>query len=386
MFKQWRSFVSGIIFTLAIMILTSSVFATEMGRSINAYFDNIKILLNGKEIETKDAKGNIVEPFILDGTTYVPIRVVAESFNKLVKWDKDLKQVKIYDTEIDEFWDNFVTIPTEYTGLDIYWRYIDDEIMESADKLIKEYGAEVLFKGLKSANVYSQYYCLNRLVEFYNYDDIRIKAIDEINPFLNSTNNTLKKGAEFAVDVLSKKFDSPYIVHAMDDIKIFAIFNDYSDYGSYNELWIIRDDKLSKLHSFKNLQAYINTGEPIKLSPNKDKIIVQTSSRRSGSINIIDLKTGKVSPEIMTMIIGKVAKDNKDYNNTYPEGQYNWGGNIRWIDNNTIEFEANLAYNYMDIMVDVIVRYSFLDDSLEYESKAENGKVISTTEEFKYTI
>ncbi|MDQ4679440.1 hypothetical protein, partial [Stenotrophomonas maltophilia group sp. RNC7] len=136
-----------------------------------------------------------------------------------------------------------------------------------------------LFKGLKSTNVYSQYYCINRLVEFYNNDDIRIKAIDEISPFLNNRNNTLKKAAEFAVDVLSKKFDRPYIVHAMDDIKIFAIFNDYSDYGSYNELWIIRDDKLSKLHSFKNLQTYIDTGEPIKLSPNKDKITVQTSSR-----------------------------------------------------------------------------------------------------------
>ena len=172
----------------------------------------------------------------------------------------------------------------------------------------------------------------------------------------------------------------------MDDIKIFAIFNDYSDYGSYNELWIIRDDKLSKLHSFKNLQTYIDTGEPIKLSPNKDKITVQTSSRRSSSINIIDLKTGKVSPEIITMAIEKVEKDNKDYNNTYPDGRYNSGGNIIWIDNNTIEFEANLAYNYMDIMVDVIVRYNFLDDSLEYKMKAENGKVISITEEFKYTI
>ncbi len=386
MFKQWRSFVSGIIFTLVIMLLTGSAFATGMGTSINAYFNNIKVFLNGKEIETKDAKGNIVEPFILDGTTYVPIRAVAESFNKLVRWDKDLKQVKIYDTEIDEFWDNLVTIPAEYTGLDIYWRHIDDEIMGNVDKLVKEYGAEVLFKGLKSTNVYSQYYCINRLVEFYNNDDIRIKAIDEISPFLNNRNNTLKKAAEFAVDVLSKKFDRPYIVHAMDDIKIFAIFNDYSDYGSYNELWIIRDDKLSKLHSFKNLQTYIDTGEPIKLSPNKDKITVQTSSRRSSSINIIDLKTGKVSPEIITMAIEKVEKDNKDYNNTYPDGRYNSGGNIIWIDNNTIEFEANLAYNYMDIMVDVIVRYNFLDDSLEYKMKAENGKVISITEEFKYTI
>lgn len=369
MFKQRRGFVSGVLFTLLIIVLTGSIFAQEVGTGTNTDYNNIKIFLNGREIELKDDNGNIVEPFILDGTTYVPIRVVAESFNRIVKWDKDLKQVKIYDTEIDEFWDNFVSIPEEYTGVDIYWRHIDDEIMENVDKLIKEHGAEVLFKGLKSTNVYSQYYCINRLVEFYNNEYIRTKAIDEIEPFLNSTNNTIKKSAQFAIDVLSREFKSSYIVHAIDDIKIFTIFNDYSDYGSYNELWTISNDKLSKLHSFKNPQVYINTGKPIKVSPNKDKITVETSSRRSSSINIIDLKTGKVSPEIMKMAIDKVAKDNKDYKNTYPDGQYNWGGNIVWIDNNTIEFEANLAYDYMDIMVDVIVRYNFLDDSLEYKRK-----------------
>ncbi len=369
MFKQWKGFLSGIIFALVMMVLAGSVFATAMGTSITVIYDNIKILLNGKEIETKDANGNIVEPFILGGTTYVPIRAVAESFNKVVKWDKDLKQVKIYDTEIDEFWDNLVTIPEEYTGLDIYWRHIDDEIMEKTDYFIEKYGAEVLFKGLKSTNVYSQYYCINRLVEFYNHDDIRNRAIAEITPFLKSNNNTLKKGAEFAISILSKKFDSPYIVNAMDGIKIFALFNDYSDYGSYNELWIINNDKLSKLHSFNEPQAYIDMTESIKLSPNNDKIAVQTSSRRSSSFNIIDLNTWKVSPEIMKMAIEKVAMDNKDYNNTYPDGGYSWGHTLKWVDNNTVEFEANLAYNYMDIIENVIVRYNFLDNSLEYKKK-----------------
>lgn len=366
MFKQWKGFLSGIIFTLTIIILTSTVFAAVTGTNITVHYDNIKIFLNGKEIEVKDADGHNVEPFSYNGATYMPIRGIAESFNKIVDWDADSKQVKIYDTEIDKFWDTLIKIPENYTGREIYWKYIDKDIMDKANYFIEKYGVEVLFKGLESTNVYSQYYCINRLVEYYNHEDIRIHAISKIKPFLSSTNNTLKHGAEFAISVLSKKFDSPYIVNGTGDIKVFALFNDYSDYGSYNELWIIRNNKLSKLYSFTESQTYIDTTESIKVSPSKDKIAVQTCNRRSSSLNIIDLNSGKISPEIMKLAIEKVAMDNKDYNNTYPDGRYSWGGNLKWIDNNTVEFEADLAYDYMEIIEKVIVKYNVLDNSLEY--------------------
>lgn len=280
----------------------------------------------------------------------------------------------IDEREVDEFWDTLVSIPENYTGLDIYWRHIDDDIMKKVDDLIEKHGVGVLFKGLESKNVYSQYYSINRLVEYYNYDNIRTHAIAKITPFLSSNNNTIKEGAEFAINVLSKKFDSPYIVSGTNDIKIFALFNDYSDYGSYNELWIIKDDNLSKLYSFTDLQAYIDTTETIKLSPDNNKIAVQTSSRRSNSLNIIDLNNENISPEIMKLAIEKVALDNKDYNNTYPDGAYNFCGNLKWIDNNTVEFEANLAYDYMEIIEQVIVKYNVLDNTLEYTKVEKESK------------
>ncbi len=369
MFKQWKGFLSGIIFTLTIMILTSTVFAVVEDKSITVNYDNIKIFLNGKEIEAKDANGHNVEPFTYNGTVYMPIRGVSEAFNKLVHWDADFKQVKVYDTEIDMFWDTLVRIPENYTGFEIYWKHIDDDIMEKADYFIEKYGVDALFKGLESTNVYSQYYCINRLVEYYNYDDIRIRAIDKITPFLSSANTTLKDGAEFAISVLSKEFDNHYIVNITEDTKVFSLFNDYSDFGSYNELWIIKNDKLSKLYSFTQPQTYIARDEKIKFSPSNDKIAVKTSNRKSNSLNIIDLNTGKVSSEIMKLAIEKVAMDNKDYNNTYPDGAYSWCSNLKWVDNNTVEFEADLSYNYMDIIEHVIIKYNVLDNSLEYIKK-----------------
>jgi hypothetical protein len=73
MFKQWKGFLSGIIFTLAIMIFTGTVFAAMTDTNISVYYDNIKILLNGKEIEIKDSKGHNVEPFNYNSMIYVPM-------------------------------------------------------------------------------------------------------------------------------------------------------------------------------------------------------------------------------------------------------------------------------------------------------------------------
>lgn len=247
---------------------------------------------------------------------------------------------------------------------------MDDEIIEKANYYIEKYSADVLFHGLKSVNPYSRYYCINRLVEYYNDTELRMHAISEIRPFLNDGNDTIKQGAEFAMSVLNKKFDSPYIAHGADGVKVFALFNDYSDYGSHNELWIIKDDILSKLYSYKepSMGFFIDKNEPMVFSPEKDKIAVQTCNRTNSSVNIVDVNSGRVGPELMESAIKKVAMDHKDYDNSYA-GAYSWGGNLKWIDNNTLEFEADLAYNFGEMIEHVIVKYNFSNNSLEYRSQ-----------------
>jgi peptidyl-prolyl cis-trans isomerase B (cyclophilin B) len=50
-------------------------------------YRDIKIVVDGNEITPTDANGNPVEPFIMDGTTYLPVRAVANAFGKEVGWD-----------------------------------------------------------------------------------------------------------------------------------------------------------------------------------------------------------------------------------------------------------------------------------------------------------
>lgn len=86
-----------IVIVFIISVTCCIVFAATREQSIQVVFDNIKILFNGDEIELKDAAGNEVEPFIYNGTTYVPIRAVSDALNKDVNWDSENNTVLIND-------------------------------------------------------------------------------------------------------------------------------------------------------------------------------------------------------------------------------------------------------------------------------------------------
>lgn len=49
--------------------------------------DGVKIVVDGKRLNPKDANGNEVQPMIYNGTTYLPVRAVANALGKAVYWD-----------------------------------------------------------------------------------------------------------------------------------------------------------------------------------------------------------------------------------------------------------------------------------------------------------
>lgn len=60
--------------------------------------NTVRIVIDGKELVPKDVNGNIVNPIIIDGTTYLPVRAVAGAVGKAVYWDGETSTVYLGDT------------------------------------------------------------------------------------------------------------------------------------------------------------------------------------------------------------------------------------------------------------------------------------------------
>ena len=87
--KSFKDFVAGaVVATIAVGGVTTA-FARSGNFSIPVTFRNISIKIDGDTLITDK------EPFIYDGTTYLPIRAVAEAVDKEVSWDDSTNTVSL---------------------------------------------------------------------------------------------------------------------------------------------------------------------------------------------------------------------------------------------------------------------------------------------------
>ncbi|MDP4182776.1 MAG: copper amine oxidase N-terminal domain-containing protein, partial [Bacillota bacterium] len=76
-------------------VLTTTVFAAPVAKNVQLFFNNIKIYVDDSAVTPKDAQGNTVEPFVYNGTTYLPVRAVSNALGKNVEWDGKTSSVYI---------------------------------------------------------------------------------------------------------------------------------------------------------------------------------------------------------------------------------------------------------------------------------------------------
>lgn len=91
--ERIKGFVAGI--ALATVLMSTSVFAQTYKKQLTAVYNDIKIVIDGVRITPKDGDGKKVDPFVVQGTTYLPVRAVAEALGKPVKWDSKSNSVII---------------------------------------------------------------------------------------------------------------------------------------------------------------------------------------------------------------------------------------------------------------------------------------------------
>ena len=94
------------------MFVTSTAAISQTVQKTLLY-NNLKITLDGEEVIPKDANGVYVEPFAIDGTTYLPVRAISNALGLGVDWDQKTSTVVLTSPKEE-------TVPASPTGLVLY--------------------------------------------------------------------------------------------------------------------------------------------------------------------------------------------------------------------------------------------------------------------------
>ncbi|MBE6622626.1 MAG: hypothetical protein E7621_00290 [Ruminococcaceae bacterium] len=85
------------------VLLTGGIsYAKTAVENISVNYNNIKVYVDNERQTLKDANGTTIEPFIYNGTTYLPVRAVAELADMTVTWDDSTKSVYLWDRTVPE--------------------------------------------------------------------------------------------------------------------------------------------------------------------------------------------------------------------------------------------------------------------------------------------
>lgn len=210
--------------------LLTTAYATMGTVTKELLYNNIKISIDGSNIDPTDVNGNYVEPFIIDGTTYLPVRGIANALGFDVDWNGESNTVVIKNKEVDT---DYKTVYADY----IPWES-DNQYMAVIDlncgpyeywQQNRSYYIDKYFGGLSENDRYNinhysnggewgvaylvipRYKTTNKIVGLeFNWDDV-------YNPIETSEVGTIYDGNPFTV---------LYSYHGRDGGPIFRVYSD----------------------------------------------------------------------------------------------------------------------------------------------------------------
>lgn len=97
--NQIKGFIKGITVSAIIASLTIGTLAAHNIIEINP---NVKVMINNKTFQPKDANGNNAMIFAYNGTTYAPLRAIAEAYDLNVGWDQDKQMVTVGESSVTD--------------------------------------------------------------------------------------------------------------------------------------------------------------------------------------------------------------------------------------------------------------------------------------------
>lgn len=192
--RTLKTFVAGLI--VGVMLFGAAAVFAET-QTIEAFFNNIKISIDGKTVELKDAAGNPVEPFICNGTTYLPVRAIAGALGMTTKFNETSNTIEL--TSAEEVKTVEQTLRTEPVTIDDYKTITEDDYLEVQ---LRPDGTKYIYPG--SANKHLNKRAAREYLEKYPENSKPSSAAIEID-----RNNA-------TIDFILRRYDGEKIILIQD--------------------------------------------------------------------------------------------------------------------------------------------------------------------------
>lgn len=85
--QKLKLYLAGVLTTVLLFCLIGTAYAYVGRATREVEYRDIKVSLDGQTLDLRNAKGDRVEPFMIDGTNYLPVRALAEALGLNVRWD-----------------------------------------------------------------------------------------------------------------------------------------------------------------------------------------------------------------------------------------------------------------------------------------------------------
>lgn len=128
MMKRIPSFLTGVITTLLLITLPVTALAASGAIKIEVY--PISVLVDGEVFQPKDANGNDVMVFTYQGTSYAPLRALAEAYGLEVGYDAENNIATVNRPSAQ-------TVSMDYAAFEKQWTV--------TEKPVTNYGSEKVF-------------------------------------------------------------------------------------------------------------------------------------------------------------------------------------------------------------------------------------------------
>jgi len=90
------------VFILTVAISATAYAATSYTKTATLTYSGISVVLDGKQLSLTDATGKTVEPFVIDGTTYLPVRAISQALDLDVQWNGDSNTVYLSTAPMED--------------------------------------------------------------------------------------------------------------------------------------------------------------------------------------------------------------------------------------------------------------------------------------------